>query len=119
MKKSHFFLFQKGSTKHFFKNRFDLIFNFYLFLTDSTSGPIHVLTSNPICLYSMKPHAKSIQFLDLYDIFPGLGPKPIAIATLGEQLAGKVILHEQIVRIFFSSEFNFWYMCCAYILIES
>ncbi|XP_033638187.1 von Willebrand factor A domain-containing protein 8-like [Asterias rubens] len=62
----------------------------------STSGPIHVLTSNPICLYSMKPHAKSIQFLDLYDIFPGLGPKPIAIATLGEQLAGKVILHEQI-----------------------
>ncbi|XP_038049927.1 von Willebrand factor A domain-containing protein 8-like [Patiria miniata] len=62
----------------------------------STVGPIHVLTSNPICLYSMKPHGKTIRFLDLYDIFPGLGPKPIAIAALGEQLAGHVLLHEQI-----------------------
>lgn len=51
-----------------------------------------------MCLYSMKVMGNTIQFLDLYDLYPGMGSKQVQLAALGGKLAGQVILFEEKVR---------------------
>ncbi|CAH1781042.1 unnamed protein product [Owenia fusiformis] len=66
-----------------------------------TDDIIHVVTCNPIGLYTMTPNSRFISHIDLYDVFPmGLGvhrslkPK-VKLATLGASLNDCVILHEE------------------------
>ena len=64
---------------------------------------IHIVTANPICLYTMNPKKQHLTCLDLYDIFPSSALhasnyKPrLQVAPLGFPLDGQVILHEEVV----------------------
>ncbi|XP_041484897.1 von Willebrand factor A domain-containing protein 8-like isoform X2 [Lytechinus variegatus] len=61
---------------------------------EKSSEMVHVCVGNPISLYSMKPLGQSIQFLDLYDVFPYLGYRPAQLAALGGPLQGQVVLND-------------------------
>eukprot|EP00057_Strongylocentrotus_purpuratus_P027672 XP_011682146.1 PREDICTED: von Willebrand factor A domain-containing protein 8 [Strongylocentrotus purpuratus] len=65
-----------------------------------TSEMVHVCVGNPISLYSMKPLGQSIQFLDLYDVFPYLGYRPAQLAALGGPLQGQVVLNDPKVNLY-------------------
>ncbi|KAJ8030585.1 von Willebrand factor A domain-containing protein 8 [Holothuria leucospilota] len=62
---------------------------------DYSDSTIHIAGGNPMCLYSMKVMGSTIQFLDLYDLYPGMGTKQVKLAALGGQLSGKVVLYEE------------------------
>ncbi|PIK51485.1 putative von Willebrand factor A domain-containing protein 8 [Apostichopus japonicus] len=62
---------------------------------DYNDSTIHIAGGNPMCLYSMKVMGNTIQFLDLYDLYPGMGSKQVQLAALGGKLAGQVILFEE------------------------
>ena len=63
---------------------------------------IHIVTANPICLYSMNPRNQHLTCVDLYDLFPttrGSGFRPrIRAAPLGFPLDNNVVIHEELVR---------------------
>ena len=48
---------------------------FSLFIPDPAYELLHVVTCSPVCLYTMKPHGQSLQFTDMYGVFPGLTRK--------------------------------------------
>lgn len=60
---------------------------------------LYVATCNPVALYSMREHGDTIQYVDLYDIFPktisGVWQPCVTIAPLGIPLDGQVVLHEE------------------------
>ena len=70
---------------------------FSLFIPDPAYELLHVVTCSPVCLYTMKPHGQSLQFTDMYGVFPGLTRKMVRAAALGPPLHGQILLHEEAV----------------------
>nr|XP_014349139.1 PREDICTED: von Willebrand factor A domain-containing protein 8 [Latimeria chalumnae] len=64
-----------------------------------TADTIYVTTCNPVSLYAMDVPGDSIQYVDLYDVFPrtvsGVWQPFVTAAPLGNLLYGQVILHEE------------------------
>lgn len=60
---------------------------------------LYVATCNPVALYSMREQGDTIQYIDLYDVFPktisGVWQPCVTIAPLGSPLDGQVVLHEE------------------------
>uniref|UniRef100_A0A8C2ZYH6 von Willebrand factor A domain-containing protein 8 n=1 Tax=Cyclopterus lumpus TaxID=8103 RepID=A0A8C2ZYH6_CYCLU len=60
---------------------------------------LYVATCNPVSLYSMKERGETIQYMELYDVFPrtisGVWQPFVTIAPLGSPLDGQVVLHEE------------------------
>lgn len=63
---------------------------------------LYVAMCNPVALYSMREHGETIQYVDLYDVFPktisGVWQPCVSIAPLGSPLDGQVVLHEEQVN---------------------
>ncbi|KAL5014683.1 hypothetical protein ScPMuIL_008953, partial [Solemya velum] len=73
------------------------------------SDVIHVATANPISLYSMNPRSLSVNFIDLYDVFPttvgSFRPK-VRLMPLSAPLDDSVILHEEVTNVVLSVNFE-------------
>ncbi|XP_074550636.1 von Willebrand factor A domain-containing protein 8 [Halichoeres trimaculatus] len=58
-----------------------------------------VATCNPVSLFSMKERGDTIQYMELYDVFPrtisGVWQPFVTVAPLGSPLDGQVVLHEE------------------------
>ncbi|RVE58198.1 hypothetical protein OJAV_G00206850 [Oryzias javanicus] len=65
----------------------------------STDDVLYVATCNPVSLYSMKKDGETVQFMELYDVFPrtisGVWQPFVTVAPLGSPLDGQVVLHEE------------------------
>ncbi|XP_071949792.1 von Willebrand factor A domain-containing protein 8-like [Antedon mediterranea] len=62
---------------------------------DKAAESIHLVTCSPVGLYSMHSAGTTMNFLDLYDVFPGLSRKMVRIAALGHPLLGQIVMHEE------------------------
>uniref|UniRef100_A0A3P8URE8 von Willebrand factor A domain containing 8 n=1 Tax=Cynoglossus semilaevis TaxID=244447 RepID=A0A3P8URE8_CYNSE len=60
---------------------------------------VYVATCNPVSLFSMKERGDTINYMDLYDVFPrtisGVWQPFVTIAVLGGPLEGQVVLQEE------------------------
>ncbi|XP_062861685.1 von Willebrand factor A domain-containing protein 8 [Trichomycterus rosablanca] len=60
---------------------------------------IYLATCNPVSLCAMREKANTLQYIDLYDVFPrtisGVWQPFITVAALGSPLQGQVVLHEE------------------------
>lgn len=66
---------------------------------------IHIAAANPLGLYSMTPSSQHINYIDLFDLFPGPGTRAkVKIAPLGASVYDTVVLHEENVSVVLLSE---------------
>ncbi|XP_030642749.1 von Willebrand factor A domain-containing protein 8 [Chanos chanos] len=60
---------------------------------------IYVATCNPVSVYAMRDRADTLQYIELYDVFPrtisGVWQPFVTVAALGNPLEGQVVLHEE------------------------
>ena len=69
------------------------------------SDMIHVVTTTPVCLYSMDTRKQHLSCVDLYDVFPGSTSRyqsyrpRLRLAPLGFPLDANIIIHDELVSI--------------------
>jgi len=66
---------------------------------------IHVVTTTPVCLYSMDTRKQHLSCVDLYDVFPGSTSRyqsyrpRLRLAPLGFPLDANIIIHDELVSV--------------------
>lgn len=75
---------------------------------------VHIVTANPIGLFSMIPKLSTCSVIDLYDMFPsttGSYRPRVRIAPLAEPLDSNVFLHEEVTNSILVVNFNTGEVC--------
>ncbi|XP_062588748.1 von Willebrand factor A domain-containing protein 8-like [Saccostrea cucullata] len=85
--------------------------------TNQTAGKfdiVHIVTANPIGLFSVNPKLSTCTVIDLYDMFPsttGSYRPRVRIAPLAEPLDSNVFLHEEVTNSILVVNFNTGEVC--------